>query len=86
MSLKIKAELFEDKQNFLFLAWGQAKIYVWGNTPTFISFSTIEDIGRSYASIQILEWILLCVSFMSIFVIGLVSLFMYEEFGCHSIA
>ena len=25
-SLKIKAELFEDKQNFLVFAWGQAKL------------------------------------------------------------
>ena len=26
MSLKIKAKLFEDKQNFLFFAWEQAKL------------------------------------------------------------
>ena len=25
---KIKAELFKDKQNFLFIAWGQTKLYV----------------------------------------------------------
>ena len=26
MSLKIKAKLFEDKQNFIFFTWGQAKL------------------------------------------------------------
>ena len=29
--LQKKVQLFEDKQIFLFFAWGQAKYQVWGN-------------------------------------------------------
>ena len=36
------------------------------NNPNFHLFLTIEEIGRSYMSIKILEWLPLCVSFMPI--------------------